>query len=132
MQEWSKAKLSSVAGLYNDRNKIAVGFEYTPNRLEKNFFKKISYRAGAYDTSPYIKIPDNVEGNSYSDGAREIGVSAGFGFPLSLFQRKTVLSITGQYINLSPSSSNLMSENRFVIKIGLTLNEPWFMKWQVN
>lgn len=132
LQEWSKAKLSSVAGMYNDRNKIAVGFEYTPNRLEKNFFKKISYRAGAYYTSPYIKIPDNVEGNSYSDGAREIGVSAGFGFPLSLFQRKTVLSITGQYINLSPSSSNLMSENRFVIKIGLTLNEPWFMKWKVN
>lgn len=132
LQEWSKAKLSSAAGMYCNRNKIAVGAEYTPNNISKNFFKRISYRAGAFYNSPYVKIPTNTNGTSYADGAKEIGASAGFGFPLSLFQRKTVLSITGQYIKLSPSVSNLMSEDRFVLKIGLTLNEPWFMKWRVN
>ena len=132
LQDWSNVKLSNAAGMYNNRNKIAGGIEYTPNRIGRNFFQRLSYRAGAYYNSPYIKIPNDANGTSYSDGAREIGVSAGFGFPLSLFQRKTVLSITGQYSNLSPSNSNLMSENRFVLKIGLTLNEPWFMKWRVN
>ncbi|MCF2593057.1 hypothetical protein I6E11_04440 [Bacteroides caecigallinarum] len=132
MQEWSKVNLSNKAGMYNNRSKIAAGIEYTPNQIGRNFLQRISYRAGVYYTTPYIKIPDNSEATSYSDGAREIGVGAGFGFPLSLFQRKTMLSITGQYINLSPSNTNLMSENRFVLKIGLTLNEPWFMKWRVN
>ena len=132
LQEWSKVKLSNVAGMYNNRSKIAAGVEYTPDHIGRNFFKRISYRAGAYYNSPYIKIPNDVNGSSFSDGAKEIGVTAGLGFPLSLFQRKTVLSITGQYVNLSPSNSNLMSENRFVLKIGLTLNEPWFMKWRVN
>ena len=131
-QDWSNVKLSNAAGMYNNRNKIAGGIEYTPNHIGRNFFQRLSYRAGAYYNSPYIKIPNDANGTSYSDGAREIGVSAGFGFPLSLFQRKTVLSITGQYSNLSPSNRNLMSENRFVLKIGLTLNEPWFMKWRVN
>ncbi len=132
LQQWSKVKLSNVSGRYNDRNKIAAGIEYIPNQIGRNFFERISYRVGAYYTSPYIKIPNDINETSYSDGAKEIGVSAGFGFPLTLFQRKTVLSITGQYINLSPSNKNLMSENRFVLKLGLTLNEPWFMKWRVN
>lgn len=131
-QDWSNVKLSNASGMYNNRNKIAAGIEYTPDHIGRNFFKRISYRAGAYYNSPYIKIPTDANGSSYSDGAKEIGVTAGLGFPLSLFQRKTVLSITGQYINLSPTADNLMSENRFVLKIGLTLNEPWFMKWRVN
>lgn len=132
LQEWSKAKLPEKFGMYNNRSKIAAGVEYTPDHIGRNFFKRISYRAGAYYNSPYIKIPNDANRSSFSDGAKEIGVTAGLGFPLSLFQRNTVLSITGQYVNLSPSNSNLMSENRFVLKIGLTLNEPWFMKWRVN
>lgn len=132
LQEWSKANLPQKFGIYKNRSKIAAGVEYTPNHIGRNFLERISYRAGAYYSSPYMKIPNGSDNSSFSDSAKEIGVSAGFGFPLTLFQRKTVLSITGQYINLSPSSKNLMSENRFVLKIGLTLNEPWFMKWRVN
>lgn len=132
MQEWSKVIMSNKTGMYNNRNKIAAGFEYTPDLIGRNFLQRISYRAGVYYNTPYFKIPTNNEATSFYDGAREIGIGAGFGFPLSLFQRKTVLSITGQYINLSPSNKNLMSENRFVLKVGLTLNEPWFMKWRVN
>ena len=132
LQEWSKAKLPNYAGKYNNRNKFSLGFEYIPNMVGRKFLQRLSYRAGVFYNSPYFKIPNDVNATSYSDGAREIGVSAGFGFPLSLFQRKTMLSITGQYINLTPDTNNLMTENRFVLKIGLTLNEPWFMKWRVN
>lgn len=66
------------------------------------------------------------------DGPKEYGVSAGFGFPLSLNMRNSVLSITGQYVHVSPSVNGMLSENRFVIKLGLTFNERWFMKWRVN
>lgn len=132
LQEWSKAKLPAYAGKYDNRNKFSLGFEYIPDMTGRKFLQRLSYRAGVFYNSPYLKIPGDAEATSYSDGPREIGVTAGFGFPLSLFQRKTMLSVTGQYINLTPKANNLMTENRFVLKIGLTLNEPWFMKWRVN
>ena len=66
------------------------------------------------------------------DGATEFGVSAGFGLPLQLYQRNSILSITGQYVRVKPSVTGMLSENRFVIKLGLTFNERWFMKWRVN
>lgn len=130
-QNWSDAKHIDESFAYNNRSKIAVGAEYVPDMISRKFLRKLSYRLGAYYTSPYTKIRDGKDGQFY-DGAKEYGVTGGFGFPLTLFQRKTMLSITGQYIKLSPSAGKFMSEDRFVLKIGLTLNEPWFMKWKVN
>lgn len=131
LQNWSDVKHLEESFTYNDRQRIAAGVEYIPNPISKKFLSKLSYRAGIYYCSPYTKIKDAGTGEFY-DGAKEIGVSGGFGFPLTLFQRKTMFSITGQYIKLTPSANKFMSEDRFVIKIGLTLNEPWFMKWRVN
>ncbi len=125
LQKWSKAKYDNKEGAYNDRNRIALGAEYTPKKNGRNYAGRISYRVGAYYTSPYLKT---IEG----DGPKEYGVTAGFGFPLYLFQRRTMLSITGQYAKFKPTAANLLKEDRFVIKLGLTFNEPWFMKWRVN
>lgn len=131
LQDWSSVKHLDESFVYKKRNKIAAGAEFVPNPISRKFFSKIFYRAGVYYCSPYTRIMDGNNGLFY-DGAKEIGISGGFGFPLSLFQRKTVFSITGQYIKLSPTAGKFMSEDRFVLKIGLTLNEPWFMKWRVN
>ena len=70
--------------------------------------------------------------NYYLGRCFAVGVSAGFGFPLYLFQKHTMLSITGQYVRVSPSISRMLSEDRFVIKLGLTFNERWVMKWRVQ
>ncbi|MDY3266278.1 MAG: hypothetical protein SOX26_01860 [Phocaeicola sp.] len=129
LQKWSEAKYDTKLGMYNDRTRIAAGIEYIPNNLGRSYLKRIMYRAGVYYCSPYMKIPI---GESLVDGAKELGVSAGLGLPLTLFQGKSVLSVTGQYVKLSAGGSNLMSEDRFVLKIGLTINETWFMKWRVN
>lgn len=131
MQDWASVKHLDESFGYNNRHKIAAGAEFIPNPISRKFFRKLSYRAGVYYCSPYTKIKDSNDGQFYN-GAKEFGVSGGFGFPLSLFQRKTMLSITGQYVKLSPTAGKFMSEDRFVLKIGLTLNEPWFIKWKVN
>ena len=110
---------------YNDRSKIAAGVEYLPNPIGRSYLKRIRYRAGGYYKSSYLKLPQ-------CDGPSEYGISAGFGLPLQLFQRNTILNVTGQYVHVTPSVPNMLSENRFVIKIGLTFNEHWFMKWKVN
>ena len=125
LQKWSKAKYDNKEGMYNDRTRIAFGAEYVPNAIGRNYVSKMAYRVGAYYTSPYLKTPEG-------DGPKEYGVTAGFGFPLHLFQRKTMLSITGQYAKLKPSAEHLLKEDRFVVKLGITFNELWFMKWRVN
>ena len=111
--------------MYEDLNKIAIGAEFIPNPIGRNYLQRIRYRIGFNYATPYLKLPQY-------EGPSEYSVNGGFGFPLYLFQRKTILNLTGQYVRVRPSVSNMLSENRFVIKLGLTFNEPWFMKWKVN
>ncbi|WP_346709306.1 OmpP1/FadL family transporter [Phocaeicola salanitronis] len=125
LQKWSSAKYYTPSTMYKDRSKIALGAEILPNPIGRNYLQRIRYRIGANYATPYLNLPQ-------CEGPSEYSISAGFGFPLYLFQRNTILNLTGQYIRVNPSTSNMLSENRFVIKLGLTFNEHWFMKWKVN
>lgn len=125
LQKWADTKYNNQTEAYKNSSKIAIGTEFLPNPISRNYLKRIYYRAGAYYSTPYLKFGE-------VNGPSEYGISAGFGFPLYLFQKRTILNITGQYIHVDPSVSHMLSENRFVIKLGLTFNERWFMKWKVN
>lgn len=125
LQKWSEAKYEHKDDIYNDRHRIGFGAEWVPNPTGRKYLQRIAYRAGTYYTSSYLKT-------QVGDGPDEIGVTAGFGFPLKLYGRNTVFSITGQYARLKPSVSTLMKEDRFMLKLGLTFNDNWFMKWRVN
>ena len=128
---WSKFNKESVE--MNNRTKIALGAEFVPSYISHNYLKRIRYRMGAYYSTPYNKVsytdPD-TGATSFQDGAREYGVSVGFGLPM--FQSKSMLNISGQYIKVSPKFKGLMEENYLRINIGLTFNERWFMKWKVD
>ena len=78
---------------------------------------------GAYYSTPYAKVDGK-------EGAKEYGVSLGLGLPI--FQSRSVLNISGQYIKVSPKVTGMMEENTLRVNIGLTFNERWFMKWKVN
>lgn len=125
LQQFENVKYDNSTDFYKNRTRIGAGIEYMPSLYGRNYLSRIRYRAGAYYSSSYMKQPEY-------DGPKEWGVSAGFGLPLHLFQRNTVLSITGQYVRVLPSVKGMLSENRFVLKLGLTFNEHWFMKWRVN
>ena len=125
LQQFENVKYDNSTDFYKNRTRIGAGIEYMPSLYGRNYLSRIRYRAGAYYSSSYMKLPEY-------DGPKEWGVSAGFGLPLHLFQRNTVLSITGQYVRVLPSVKVMLSENRFVLKLGLTFNEHWFMKWRVN
>lgn len=125
LQQFENVKYDNSTDFYKNRTRIGAGIEYMPSLYGRNYLSRIRYRAGAYYSSSYMKLPEY-------DGPKEWGVSAGFGLPLHLFQRNTVLSITGQYVRVLPSVEGMLSENRFVLKLGLTFNEHWFMKWRVN
>ena len=124
-QNWADTKFYNQKGAFQNRSKISLGAEYLPNPLGRNYLNRIRYRAGAYYSDPYAKV-------NGMEGAREYGVSFGFGFPLHLYQFKTILNISGQYVKVSPKTKGLLEENYLRVNVGLTFNERWFMKWRVD
>lgn len=96
LQQFENVKYDNSTDFYKNRTRIGAGIEYMPSLYGRNYLSRIRYRAGAYYSSSYMKLPEY-------DGPKEWGVSAGFGLPLHLFQRNTVLSITGQYVRVLPS-----------------------------
>ncbi len=125
LQQWKNATYADSKNAYLNRTRIAIGAELTPNYQSRRYFSRIRYRFGAFYSTPYITTP-------IGDGPKEYGISAGFGLPLNNYQRNSILNITGQFVRVSPSATDLMAENRFVIKVGLTFNERWFMKWKIQ
>lgn len=128
-QQWAKAKYDGNENYYSNSSKIALGGEFIPNFLSKNYLNRIHYRAGVFYSTPYTKTYTT---NGFVNGGKEYGASLGFGLPLHLYQRRSILNISGQYTHVAPKYAGMLSENRFQINIGLTFNEKWFMKWKVE
>ncbi|MBQ2858245.1 MAG: hypothetical protein IJE78_14210 [Bacteroidaceae bacterium] len=125
LQKWEEAKFFNEEGKFQNRTKISVGAEFRPRPTSRNYLNRIRYRVGAYYSDPYTKVNDK-------EGAREYGVSFGFGLPLEMFQSRSILNISGQYIKVSPKVKGMLEENYLRINIGLTFNDRWFMKWKVE
>lgn len=132
LQKWEGVKYDNRTDRYMNRSKIALGAELLPQEYGRNYLARVRYRIGAYYATPNLKTPSNDALQQWVKGPKEYGVSFGLGLPLSLYQQNSTLSITGQYIHVAPSVKGLLSENRFAIKLGLTFDERWFMKFKVN
>ena len=136
-QKWGNVKYpttqneqyTSQEGLFTDRTKIAAGAEYLPDPYSRSLLKRVRYRMGIYYSSPYIKVY-NKDKKIYEEGPKEYGISLGLGLPI--FQSRSVLNISGQYVKVSPKVTGMLEENTLRVNIGLTFNERWFMKWKVN
>lgn len=122
-QQWEDIEFFGQKGAFSNRTKISLGAEYLPNPYNRNYLNRIRYRVGAYYSDPYTKVNNQ-------EGAREYGLSFGFGLPI--FRNKSVLNISGQYIKVSPKVKGMLEENYLRVNIGLTFNEQWFMKWKVD
>lgn len=121
LQKWASCKYFNKSGQFSDRTKISLGAEYFPTG--RSFLQCVRYRVGAHYAEPYAKV-------NGQEGAREYGVSLGFGLPI--FRSKSILNISGQYIKVSPKVKGMLEENYLRLNIGLTFNERWFMKWKVD
>ena len=132
LQKWADVKFPNTVedkqflvqeGLFTDRKKVSFGAEYIPNPVSRSYLSRIRFRIGAHYADPYAKVDGK-------EGAREYGASFGFGFPL--FQSKSILSVSGQYVKVSPKVKGMLEENYLKVNVGLTFNERWFMKWKVD
>ena len=101
---------------------LRIGGQIQPV-LEKNFFSKISYRAGFFIGPNYVKVNQNLP---------VYGVSFGMRIPVINYNRLslnqvTFLNLAFEYIKRG-STKNLLRENQFRISTSLSLSDFWFIK----
>lgn len=117
---------TSQKGEYMNRHKLAAGIQYIPAPLSRNYFQRVHYRAGVKFSSPYVKVNDH-------NGPSEYGVTAGFGLPISNdINKGTMANLSLQWLRRSPSSSSLIKEDYFMVSVGVTFSESWFMKYKIR
>lgn len=125
----------STNKMYMDNYMIKAGVQYTPNPLAtKGYYNKIKYRLGCSYSSPYMRIPQGEGAQMHRlDGPSELTVSMGFGLPISnSYNNRSMVNVGFQWLRRSPSSQNLITENYFVLNVGVTFNERWFMKFKIQ
>ncbi len=107
---------------YSDRYKMILGGEYCYNEVGRRYIERIRLRLGVSYTTPYYKI-NNL------DGPKEFGLSAGFGIPIvNAYNNRSLLNISFKWAH--STAKYMLTENTFLINIGVTFNERWFMKWK--
>jgi len=141
LEQWSKCyapvfnvaerSYNATTGAYSDHWRISAGAEYVPNRFG-NLAQRISYRMGAYYSSPYLNI---AQGGQTVSGPCEYGLTAGVGIPIlnsttQRFALRPQVNVGVGWSRRTASAAGLINENILSIHIGVTFNERWFMKWQ--
>ena len=131
----SNVTYPSTDNMYKNSYMVKAGVEYTPNPLAtKGYYNRIKYRMGVSYSSPYMNIPQG-EGKVATtyEGPSELGVSLGLGLPITnRINNRSMVNVGLQWLRRSPSSQNLVTENYFILNIGVTFNERWFMKFKIQ
>lgn len=132
-QFWSKydGYENNAASLLKDSWRVGVGGEFLPN--DKNFskfFSRMKYRAGFN----YTRTNININNKPIS----EYGINFGLGIPLIVTTTSEEGLLQKVYIyafNLGIEAGsrgtvqqNLVRENFVRLKIGISLNDRWFVK----
>ncbi|MCC6516895.1 MAG: hypothetical protein IT275_11135 [Chitinophagales bacterium] len=132
-QPWSKYRgyEDNAASKLNNSWRIAVGGEFLPN--DKNFskfFSRLKYRAGFNYTQTNIKINNQA--------INEFGINFGIGIPLiittandqGLLQKvyTYAFNIGFEAGSRGTTQKNLVRENFYRLKFGISLNDKWFVR----
>ena len=125
----------SAKGHLNDRMKISLGGEYTPDVLSRKLLQYTSYRIGGWYSRSYART--NVP-----DKPTEFGLTAGFSLPIKnrhVWYNTPRLNVAFQWVHSSipylSSQTGLkdkLTENYLRLSVGLTFSERWFTKWKVQ
>ena len=110
---------------YKNMMKVALGTQWTPDPFGK-FWERIQYRAGMNFSTPYLKV--NGE-----DGPYEMRLNVGAGIPITnKLNNRSVVNVGLGWLRRSASGAGMIKEDYFVLNLGVTFNERWFMKYKIN
>jgi len=123
-QKWSDGRFFGEGG--TDCLRFSAGAMFCPDRTSKGILKHSTYRGGVAYTQPYFKVGG-------SNGPAEFKVSAGMSIPImNRYNNLSDVNISGEYVHVKASGSSAVVENYLRLNIGISFNELWFMKWQVQ
>lgn len=99
-----------------------AGGQWTPDLIRgKNYWSKVSYRAGFFMGKDYIKADNDLP---------VLGFTGGAAFPIrrqNYTNQYTVIN-AGIEVGRRGNNDNKIRENFFRISIGLSLSDRWFIK----
>jgi hypothetical protein len=117
--KWGSDSISGKQNNLKDSRTISAGFQYFPNSQSPDgFLKHTFYRFGFKNsTLPFYLNDEQILENAITLGA---------GFPL----RKAVSTVNiGMELGRRGTTlNNLVKENYFLVNIGFTINDRWFIK----
>ncbi len=118
-QNWENYKSPVFAdSLINSWN-IAAGFQYLPSHTAiSNYWRKVSYRAGARYHQTYLSINGQP--------VNEFGIS--FGVSLPLPRTFTTVDLSLEAGSRGTTKSNLVRESFINFRAGVSIYERWFTK----
>ncbi len=133
-QNWSEMNGSGWADNYTDYNRLCVGLTLNHESNPSKSMRKPEIYLGYATTKlqvPYSDFSGNILPVS------ETGMSFGLGLPVlrDIFNAdgkreryKSMIHITGEYINRGANQSGFINEKLYRLSIGLSLTDLWFMK----
>lgn len=122
-QDWTKAKFLYANDLLSSSQSIRVGMQYTPNQFDlRSYLKRISYRAGFYNTNTFLKLRDNQ--------IKDYGITFGVGLPLR--RTRSSFNISVELGRKGTLNNGLVQEDYGIINFGFTFYDFWFLKQKIN
>jgi hypothetical protein len=128
MQDWSQFKYFDETNTLQSSMTANLGGEWIPNLVSKSYGARIAYRAGVYYTASHL----NLGGTPIN----EVGVNVGFGLPIGFFNPA---GLNFSRINLGfgmghrgTLEGNLLEETTFNFRLGVNLNDIWFIKRKID
>lgn len=107
---------------YKQGSKISLGGLFIPDYNSfTSFFSRIVYRAG-------IRI-EKTGLNIQNQSINEFGINVGFGLPVQGFQN---LNLGFEVGKRGTTNKGLVQEDFFSVRLGVTLNDQWFVKNKYN
>jgi hypothetical protein len=126
MQDWSNYRNFGESDSLSNSFTFAMGGSYTPNyRAVKSYLSTVTYRAGFHYGQTYLSLRN--------EALKDYGISFGFGLPLRTTRNtKNEVNIGFEFGKRGTLESNLIEENYFRFKVGVTLNDKWFTKRKID
>jgi hypothetical protein len=128
MEDWSKFKYFNETNTLSRAMSVNLGAELIPDLTSTKYHNKIAYRLGGYYQKTFLTLNNQP--------INELGVTAGVGIPIGYFNP---IGQSYSRVNLGVSlsrrgtlESNLLQETTFQLRLGVNLNDVWFIKRRID
>lgn len=115
---------------YNAYSKIEVGGFYTPKfNSVISYWERVTYRAGLFYENTGLSLRPNLNKSSGFEGINNFGMTFGVGLPTG--NRLSNVNLGIELGRKGTTANQLVQENYFTFRVGLSLNDKWFKKRQI-